>query len=113
MFLPIKKVMFSLISALFISFTGYSQIVKFIKNPYQAKYRVFITKQPAEANQLIFKVKGPSDIRKPGHWYVVTNPQLFSNAMTLFKVNKIEEADFVVFYVSSSDSAQIKSFYNQ
>jgi hypothetical protein len=83
-------------------------VVKFIKNPYQAKYRVYITKSPVKATQWIYRVKGPADIRKPGHWYIVTNPQLFSNAMSLYEVDKIKEADIVVYYVSTTDSAQIR-----
>lgn len=100
---------FITIFILLISFKSNAQIVKFIKNPYQAKYRVFITKQPDQANQWIYPVKGPSDIRKPGHWYIVTNPQLFTNAMTLYKVASKKDADLIVYYVSTSDSAQIKN----
>ena len=85
-----------------------AQIVKFIKNPYQAKYKVYISSQSKEATHWIYPVKSPADIRKGGHWYIVTNPQLFSNAMTLYKVEKIEEADFIVYYVSNSDSAIIR-----
>jgi hypothetical protein len=85
-----------------------AQIVKFIKNPYQAKYKVYISSQPKGATHWIYPVKSPADIRKGGHWYIVTNPQLFSNAMTLYKVEKIEEADFIVYYVSNSDSAMIR-----
>ena len=94
---------------LLISYTNTcAQIVKFIKNPYQAKYKVYISSQPKGATHWIYPVKSPADIRKGGHWYIVTNPQLFSNAMTLYKVEKIEEADFIVYYVSNSDSAMIR-----
>ena len=103
-----KKIVF-LTLLLWVSYTNTSaQIVKFIKNEYQAKYKVYISNQPKEATHWIYRVKLPSDIRKGGHWYVVTNPQLFSNAMTLYKVEKIEEADFIVYYVSNSDSAMIR-----
>lgn len=91
------------------SFESDAQIVKFIKNPIQAKYRVYITNRPSEADQWIYRVKGPTDIRKPGHWYIVSNPQLFSKAMTLYKVEKLKEADIVVYFVSVSDSAMIRN----
>lgn len=90
------------------SFSVRGQMVKFIKNSVTAKYRVFITSKPAEASHLIYRVAGPTDIRKPGEWYIVPNPQLFKNAMTLFEVKDRDEADLIVFYVSSRDSANIR-----
>ena len=89
------------------SYSSNAQMVKFIKNQYQSKYRVYITENPKEANQWIYKVKGPTDIRKPGEWYVVPNPQLFIEAVTLYKVKNKEEADLIVYYVSTRDSAKI------
>jgi hypothetical protein len=106
--MEMKSKVFMLFFLLSISVSGFTQIVKFIKNPYQAKYRVYISLQPKQATHWIYKVKSPSDIKKPGHWYIVTNPQLFSNAMTLYKVEKIDDADFIVYYVNTSDSATIK-----
>ncbi len=96
---------------LFIVFSipGYSQIVKFIKNPVQAKFRVYITTKRNEANQWVYKVSNLADIRKPGHWFVVSNPQLFSKAMTLYKVDNSKDADLIVYFVSTSDSARIIS----
>jgi hypothetical protein len=85
-----------------------AQWVKFIKNPLQAKYRVYITSKKEEANQWIFKVKNPTDIRRAAEWYVVENPQLFANAMKLFRTTTKEDADIVVYYVSTRDSAQIR-----
>jgi hypothetical protein len=82
-------------------------MVKFIKNPLQAKYRVFISNSSKGATHWIYRVAGPTDIRNPGEWYIVPNPQLFKNAMTLFKVKDREEADLVVYYVSVRDSARI------
>ena len=90
------------------SFSGNAQMVKFIKNPLQAKYRVFITNSPKGATHWIYRVAGPTDIRKPGEWYIVPNPQLFKNAMTLFEVKDRDEADLIVYYVSSRDSANIR-----
>jgi hypothetical protein len=84
-----------------------AQSVKFIKNPYQAKFRVFISNNPKEATQWIYKVTGPTDIRKPGEWYIVKNQQLFRDAVSLFKVDKKDEADIIVYYVSTRDSAKI------
>jgi hypothetical protein len=95
-----------LLSGLYFN-TSSAQSVKFIKNPYQAKFRVFISSNPKEATQWIYKVTGPTDIRKPGEWYIVKNQQLFRDAVSLFKVDKKEEADIIVYYVSTRDSAKI------
>ena len=108
-FKSILKTLLVFACLFFFSLTGHSQIVKFIKNPLQAKYRVFVTNKPAEASQWIYRVKGPTDIRKPGHWYIVTNPQLFSKSMLLYKVDTSKDADIVVYYVSTSDSAMIRN----
>jgi len=84
-----------------------AQHVKFIKNPLQAKYRVYISSFPSGASHWIYRVPGPTDIRKPGEWYIVTNPVLFKNAMTVFEVMKPEDADMVIYYVSTRDSARV------
>jgi hypothetical protein len=103
------KIIYFILLILFVSYNNASaQIVKFIKNPYQAKYRVYETKKPNEASHWVYPVKSPADIRKGGQWYIVTNPQLFKDAMTLYKVPKAEEADLIVYYVSTADSAMIK-----
>ena len=93
---------------LFVS-SAKAQYVKYINNPYQAKYRVFITNKPNEADQWIFRVKNPTDIRKAAEWYIVENPQLFKEAITLYKVDKKNEADIVVYYVKTRDSAMIRN----
>ena len=98
--------LFFILTILFHS-EGISQRVKFIKNPYQAKLRVYITQDLSEAKQWIFRVPNPTDIRKPGDWYIVTNPQLFKEAITLYKVDKKDDADIIVYYVSTRDSAKI------
>lgn len=90
-----------------IQFKTCAQIVKFIKNPVEAKYRVFISDKKQGATHFIYKVKNPTEIRKAGEWYVVTNPQLFKNAMTLYEVKTMSEADFIVHYVTNRDSARI------
>ena len=92
---------------LFTQINSNAQLVKFIKNPLEAKYRVWITDKKNEATHYVYKVNNPTDIRKAGEWYIVTNPQLFKNAMTLFEVKKKEEADIIVFWVSSRDSARV------
>jgi len=102
-----KTIFVSVILCWALHFSTSAQTVKFIKNQYQAKYRVFITNKPQEANQWIFKVPGPTDIRKPGEWYVVKNPQLFKQAVNLFRVDKKDDADIIVYYVSTRDSAKI------
>ncbi|MBM3454641.1 MAG: hypothetical protein FJX80_05780 [Bacteroidetes bacterium] len=93
---------------LFLSFRGEAQMVKFIKNPVTAQYRVYVANKPEGATHWIYRVSGPSDIRKPGDWYIVPNPQLFKNAVTLYEVKNREEADWVVYYVSRRDSARIR-----
>jgi len=102
-----KKIKLSIMMILVLHFNSSAQMVKFIKNQYQAKYRVFITDKPKEANQWIYKVTGPTDIRKPGEWYVVKNPQFFKQAVNLFKVDKKDDADIIFYYVSTRDSAKI------
>ena len=92
---------------LFLNLKSSAQIVKFIKNPVEAKYRVYISDKKQGVTHFIYKVKNPTEIRKAGEWYIVTNPQLFKNAMTLFEVKTKGEADFIVHYVTSRDSARI------
>ena len=98
---------FLLIIAFFATYSGKAQLVKFIKNPVTAQYRVFISDKPAGATHWIYRVPGPTDIRKPGDWYVVPNPQLFNKAVTLYEVKERNEADWIVYYVSRRDSARI------
>lgn len=111
--LKIKTVSILFIILLFFNIPLEAQWVKFIKNPLQAKYRVYTTLKKEEANQWIFKVKNPTDIRKAAEWYVVENPQMFANAMKLFKTVRKEDADFVIYYVSTRDSAQIRNLKNE
>lgn len=106
-FMKSKIIYLVLIFILEFSIKSSAQMVKFINNPYQAKYRVYITTKSKEANQWIYRVKGPTDIRKPGEWYIVKNPLIFKQAITLYKVDKKENADMIVFYVSTKDSAKI------
>jgi len=113
MLLKNKTVFILFILLFFFNIPLEAQWVKFIKNPLQAKYRVYITLKKEEANQWIFKVKNPTDIRKAAEWYIVENPQLFANAMKLFKTVIKEDADFVVYYVSTRDSAQIRNLKNE
>lgn len=101
-----KLFFFWVLLTLFSPFS-YGQMVKFIKNEVSAKYRVFVTKDKREASHFIYRVSNPAEIRKPGDWYIVTNPQLFKQAMTLYEVKRKEDADFVVYYVSTRDSAKI------
>jgi len=103
-----NRILKIMILMLFVS-SAKGQYVKYIKNPYQAKYRVFITNKPNEADQWIFRVKNPTDIRKAAEWYIVENPQLFKEAITLYKVDEKNEADIVVYYVNTRDSAIIRS----
>lgn len=56
---------------------------------------------------MIYRVQGPADIRKPGDWYIVPNPQLFKNAISVYEVKNRKDADWIVYYVSTRDSAKI------
>lgn len=101
------KLLGTIIMFLCTYFNTNAQIVKFIKNPVEAKYRVWITEKKKDATHFVYKVKNPTEIRKGGEWYIVTNPQLFKNAMTLFEVKKKEEADIIVYWVTNRDSARV------
>ena len=85
-----------------------AQIVKFIKNPLTAKYRVFITRKPAEATLFVYKTKKYEEAIGAGLWYIVDNPMVFKNAMTLFEVKRKEEADLIVFYTNKKTEAGYK-----
>ena len=82
-----------------------AQIVKFIKNPLNAKYRVYITNNPKEATLFVFKVDRPEKAIANGLWYIVENPILFNNATNLFQVNSINEADLIVYYTKDRKKA--------
>lgn len=97
----------SLLTFLFIFLfnVGNAQIVKFIKNSINVKYKVYITIIPEEASLFVFKVNKPELAISNGLWYIVENPMLFKNAVTLFKVNSIDEADLVVYYTNDRNKA--------
>lgn len=88
---------------------SYGQVVKFIKNPLTAKYRVYITKNSSEATIYVFKVQKYEEAIGAGLWYMVNNPILFKEAMTLFEVKKKEEADLIIFYTNNKKEAGYKS----
>lgn len=85
------------------------QVVKFIKNPLTAKYRVYVTQQPAEATLFVYKTKKYEEAIGAGLWYIVDNPMLFKNAMTLYKVKHKDEADWIVFYTKKKSEAGYKN----
>ena len=86
-----------------------AQIVKFIKNPLTAKYRVFITNQPSQATLFVYKTKKYEEAIGAGLWYIVDNPVLFKNAMTLYEVKRKEEADLIVYYTNKKSEAGYKN----
>ena len=86
-----------------------AQIVKFIKNPITAKYRVFITNQPSKATLFVYKTKKYVEAIGAGLWYIVDNPVLFNNAMTLYEVKRKEEADLIVYYTNKKSEAGYKN----
>lgn len=88
---------------------SYGQVVKFIKNPLTAKYRVYITKNSSEATIYVFKVQKYEEAIGAGLWYMVKNPMLFKEAMTLFEVKEKKEADLIIFYTNNKKEAGYKS----
>jgi hypothetical protein len=101
------RLIFILLFSIFI-FTDNGQVVKFIKNPLTAKYRVFVTQKPAEATLFVYKTKKFEEAIGAGLWYIVDNPILFKNAMTLFEVKRKEKADLIVFYTNKKSEAGYK-----
>jgi hypothetical protein len=103
-----KKLIITLFFCLFLSSVN-GQIVKFIKNPLKAKYRVYITQIPSEATLFVFKTKKYEEAIGAGLWYIVENPVLFKNAMELFQVKVKEEADLIVYYTLKKSEAGYKN----
>lgn len=86
-------------------FESKGQAVKFIKNEVTAKYKVYITKDSNEANLFVFKVNKYEDAIGAGLWFIVDNPTLFKNAMTLFEIKNKDQADLVIYYTKNKKSA--------
>ena len=103
-----KKICISFFLFIVTIFNVNAQIVKFIKNPLTAKYRVFITSQPTQANLFVYKTKKYEEAIGAGIWYIVDNPVLFKNAMTLYEVKSKEEADLIVYYTKNKSEAGYK-----
>jgi hypothetical protein len=101
----IYKSLFISVIVLLVNLNSSAQIVKFIKNPLNVKYRVYITNNPKEATLFVFKVDKPEKAISNGLWYIVENPIMFSNATNLFQVNSIEEADLIVYYTKDRKKA--------
>ena len=103
-----KKAIFIFLFSIFISNVN-GQIVKFIKNPLTAKYRVYVTQRPSEATLFVFKTNKYDEAIGAGLWYIVDNPILFKNAMTLYEVKHKEEADLIVYYTKKKSEAGYKN----
>jgi len=101
----IYKSLFISAIVLLVNINSSAQIVKFIKNPLNVKYRVYITNNPKEATLFVFKVDKAEKAISNGLWYIVENPIMFSNAMNIFQVNSIEEADLIVYYTKDRKKA--------
>jgi hypothetical protein len=96
------------ICQIFFGLNTSAQVVKFIKNPITAKHRVFITEKPNDADISVYKVQKYEEALSAGLWYVVDNPMLFKDAVTLFEVKKREEADLIVYYTNDRLQAGFK-----
>ena len=103
MTLKIRAIIFIL--CMFCCANTMGEVVKFIKNPLTAKYRVYITKDPKEATIFVYKVKKYEEALGAGLWYIVENPMMFKEAMTLFEVKKKEDADLIVYYTNNKNEA--------
>lgn len=106
MSLKIKYIIFIL--CMFCYANTRAQVVKFIKNPLTAKYRVYITKNSNEATIFVCKVKKYEEAIGAGLWYIVENPMIFKEAMTVFEVKKKEDADLIVYYTKDKNKAGYK-----
>lgn len=85
------------------------QVVKFIKNPINVKYRVYETQIESEANLIVYKVAKYDEAIRPGLWYIVENPALFKEAITLCKVLEKDDADLIVYYTADKRKAGYKN----
>jgi hypothetical protein len=106
MTLKIKSIIFILCLVYYAN--TMAQPVKFIKNPLTAKYRIYITQKPIEATIFVYKVKKYEDALGAGLWYIVENPMIFREAMTVFEVKKKEDADLIVYYTNDRNKAGYK-----
>ncbi len=106
MALKIKAIIFILCMVYYANTRA--QVVKFIKNPLTAKYRVYLTKNPNEATIFVCKVEKYEEAIGAGLWYIVDNPMIFKEAMTLFQVKKKEDADLIVYYTKDKNNAGYK-----
>lgn len=85
-----------------LSLNAYSQIVKFVKSPFQAKYRVYVTDNRYQADIWVFLVDNPWEASSQGRWYVVNNPTLFtSKATKLYRVENRFKADFTIWITTN------------
>ena len=106
MSLKTKHIIFILCMFCFVNTRA--QVVKFIKNPLTAKYRVYITKNSNEATIFVYKVQKYEEAIGAGLWYIVENPMIFKEVMTVIEVNKKEDADLIVYYTKDKNKAGYK-----
>ena len=77
-----------------------AQIVRFIKNVYQAEYYIFETKDSSAANYFVFKTANPAEAIREGVWFVADDPLIYRDrAIKLHRVKSPAEADLIVYYV--------------
>lgn len=90
----------------FAATTMFSQCYKKIENEVQAKYRVYITKNKAEATVLGYQVNSPTEVLKPG--LICFAPIYYKAATPVFIVNSASKADIIIYWVDSKDKAMWK-----
>ena len=97
-----KKILLTL--SCFISLNAISQSYKIVQNEVTAKYRIYITKNKSEANILGYQVSSYAEVLKPGLIYFA--PMYFNKATPVYKVNSVDKADLVIFWVSKKEDAK-------
>jgi hypothetical protein len=97
-----KKIIITVFSLLTIN--SFTQCYKLVQNEVTAKYRIYITKNKSEANILGYQVSSYVEVLKPGLIYFA--PIYFNKATPVYKVNSVDKADLIIFWVSKKEDAQ-------
>jgi hypothetical protein len=97
-----KKIIITVFSLLTIN--SFTQCYKLVQNEVTAKYRVYFTKNKSEANILGYQVSSYAEILKPGLIYLA--PMYFNKATPVYKVNSVDKADLIIFWVGKKEDAK-------
>jgi hypothetical protein len=97
-----KKILLTL--SCFISLNAIPQSYKIVQNEVTAKYRIYITKHKKEANVLGYQVDSYTKVLKPGLIYFA--PIYFTMATPVYKVNSVEKADIIIYWVEKKEDVK-------